>query len=482
MSSKFKVFLGVFFCIYTCNLVFCDINSSIISHVVHEVLDEFLLKEEVLRGFNILYDENTYHFYSEILSDLIPTGLYYVKILKFNETDRIQIMTRSAIFFLNSIYDFKVIDHNFIVSQTQPIKFFILIPKLSYEDLNASIVLDVYKALSVTSGEVFHFSYFITMEKDTLTLSTVEWYGPFACNRAYLKKLNTFLIKSMNWSSELKNYEKFLQYHGCELVMMLPIPNDDGTLYHVSGYVIVEKTQRSFEIHGLTPAIFDIVSKFYDFKTFYQPVSMKNFYWKSHQAQQEVNLITINGTYRNPQVYFEVLSLHSFHIDFVMPSSIVADLNVKVLVTPADKYTSFEKFFLPFDLQIWTYLSMSFAFAFLSTFIINRLSKSVQKLAHGKGNEISLWTIISIFCGISQTRLPKKNFSRFFLIFFIYFCFVFRICFQSKFFEFMTSEPRRPPPKTIEDLFDRNYKVYSMDVNAKLSGGDDRGMRWYVSS
>ncbi|CAG9803592.1 unnamed protein product [Chironomus riparius] len=30
-------------------------------------------------------------------------------------------------------------------------------------------------------------------------------------------------------------------------------------------------------------------------------------------------------------------------------------------------------------------------------------------------------------------------------------------------FEFMTSEPRRPPPKTIKDLKDRNYTLYTME-------------------
>ena len=61
---------------------------------------------------------------------------------------------------------------------------------------------------------------------------------------------------------------------------------------------------------------------------------------------------------------------------------------------------------------------------------------------------------------------------------FIYFCFIFRTCFQSKFFEFMTSEPRQPPPKTIDDVIDRGYNVYAMEGNEELSSNNFHSGRW----
>ena len=153
-------------------------------------------------------------------------------------------------------------------------------------------------------------------------------------------------------------------------------------------------------------------------------------------------------------VFFEVRSLH--HVDNnYKASGIVADLNVLIFVTPAEKYTAYEKLFLPFDLETWILLSVTFLSTFVSIQIINRFSKSTQSLVYGKNIENPIWNVISIFFGISQTRLPTKNFSRFILIMFIFFCLIFRTCFQSKFFEFMTSEPRRPAPKTIDDVIDR---------------------------
>jgi hypothetical protein len=488
MGLKFKVFLSLIFCTFACHLVFCDIDSQIIAHVVHDVVEEFVVKDH-FSLLNIFSDENVESFSSEIINDLISTVAYPMRQFKMRRnalklhraTKWTSILRRSAIFFLSSLYDLEFIEKTLVVTQSQPVKFFILIPKLSYEDLENSKVFEHYENLSFVSGGIFHFSYFITIENDTLTLSTVEWFSPLRCKYPHLNKLNTFHIKSMNWSSELKNYEKFLQYHGCELVMMLPIPSEDGMIYHVSGYATFDGIGSNFKTHGITPAVFEIASKFHDFKTIYQPVAMQHSYWAGYDPKTSVELIKINGSYRIPQIYFEILSLYSTDYEFVVTSSIVADLNVNILVTPADKYTSLEKFFLPFDLKIWAFLGISFALAFFSVVIINRLSKSVRKIAFGKGNMITLWTIIRIFCGISEPRFPNKNFARFFLIFLILFCFVFRICFQSKFFEFMTNEPRRPPPKTIDDLIDKNYKVYSMDVNAKFSGSFAREMRWYCT-
>ena len=46
----------------------------------------------------------------------------------------------------------------------------------------------------------------------------------------------------------------------------------------------------------------------------------------------------------------------------------------------------------------------------------------------------------------------------------------------------MTSEPRRPSPKSIEDLRDRNYTMYS-DMQPELVNEliSDNDIDWYVN-
>lgn len=63
------------------------------------------------------------------------------------------------------------------------------------------------------------------------------------------------------------------------------------------------------------------------------------------------------------------------------------------------------------------------------------------------------------FFGIGQTKLPREFFSRCILLLFIWFCLMFRTCYQSMMFEFITSDMRKPTPETFEDLVKYNYTI-----------------------
>lgn len=180
-----------------------------------------------------------------------------------------------------------------------------------------------------------------------------------------------------------------------------------------------------------------------------------------------------------PHIYLKVNSIAaSTAIADTKMSNVIEMLDYYIFVTPAKKYTPYEKFFLPFDLETWIFLIVTFLVTFLSIVIVNRLSKSTQSIVYGHEVDTPIWNVISIFFGISQTKLPTKNFPRFILTMFIYFCLIFRTCFQSKFFEFMTSEPRRSPPKTIEDLIERNFSVVATNGIQQFSSRIDRLEKW----
>jgi len=459
-----------------------DPDIKTISKVLHDLVDEFYINEDI--QFNILNKETISSFSREVLNDFLAksngkfsTRLIQHKIVKENSFKK---LTYSFIIFLNSVSDFENLETIFRVYRhgDEAIKFFILIPNLTYKQLRSSWIYKYYSRMFIAAGGVFHHSYFITNELDTVTLSTVEWFSPYGCNRPYLNKLNTFNKHTMTWITKLKNYEKFLHYYGCRLVMMLPNSDSKGNLYHVSGYSILDPRKLPyFEIKGITPIIFDITAKHHNFLTHYQP-ALVAVDWLIAASNQEVTMYPINNTIYEPLVFFEILSLYNAH--GMRVSNVVANLNVYMVVTPAEKYTPYEKFFLPFDLWTWILFFVTFILTFLVIIIINCFSKSVQNLVYGNKVDTPIWNIVCIFFGVSQMKLPNSNFSRFIWIMFIYFCLIFRTCFQSKFFEFMTSEPRQAPPKTVQDLIDRGYNVYAMDVNQKLASNLYRTERWYA--
>ena len=400
-----------------------DSDVSVVSKVLYDVVDVFLVREKI--DFNILVVKQ---FRTQFSWDILNNFM-----AKSNSTFSYQIslnnrvlfdwrihLNRSNILFLESLNQFQYIEKFYKVQRhsDQPIKYFVFIPDLTFEELKTSWIYNFYLKMNLNSGSVFHYSYFITNEEDTVTLSTVEWFSPGRCNSPKLNKLNTFDKKTVKWDSVLEDYEKFLEYHGCELVMMLPLPAKDGTVYHASGYSVLIGNSSDYEIHGISPVIFEITSRIHNFTVDYRPVYMQDDWHRLDGPNFIVG--SINDSKKVVNVYFEIFTLFYIGIN-IRTSNVVENRKVLMAVTPAEKYTVYEKFFLPFDLEMWILSALTFALTFLTIFIINRLSKSTQSIVYGQRVETPAWNVVSIFFGISQTRLPNKNFSRFILVMFIYF-------------------------------------------------------------
>ena len=258
-------------------------------------------------------------------------------------------------------------------------------------------------------------------------------------------------------------YQKFANFNGCTLTMMLPYTQASFLNSYHWGYAKTDSnTSTEFTIHGITPAIFKIAGKKYNFKDDYAPTAVYEKDWILNFDLQKVVPVGFNKTFKQPNVYFDITGVHYQNIYKNRMSNVFAELKYKILVTPADAYTSYEKLMLPFDLPTWILLLFTFGVTFGTILIINKLQKTARNFVYGKKVDTPALNVVKIFFGIAQVKLPTENFSRIILILFIYFCLVFRTCFQSKSFEFLTSEPRRPPPITLKDLVAQNYTIYTL--------------------
>lgn len=308
---------------------------------------------------------------------------------------------------------------------------------------------------------LFHYSYFIFNDQDKVTLFSIEWFSPKICNRAHLKTLNVFQKSVNKWIKNFESHEKFKNFFGCELVMMLPAQTEENVIYKVSGYAYVEKDATNFEIFGITPKIFEIASKVYNYKSAYQPVLTDTRFIYDFRKDKP-KIIFIKYKFKTPNVYFEVISVRR-KTDQIFLTGYFTESKYYYLMTPGEKYTSYEKMTFPFDLLTWIMLLTTFTITFLTIFIVNHLSQKTKNIVYGNKIKNPMMNVLSIFFGISQTRLPQKNFPRFILYLFIWFCLIFRTCFQNKLFEFMTTDHRKNSPKYISDLIDENYTIYTYD-------------------
>ena len=125
---------------------------------------------------------------------------------------------------------------------------------------------------------------------------------------------------------------------------------------------------------------------------------------------------------------------------------------------PGEVYTSWEKLLLPFDWQTWICLGLIFAVAFLVILLI-KVSKasSMYDLVIGSNVTTPSLNVVAIFMGMSQVLRPQRNVARFMLMCFILFSLIMRTAYQGKYFEFLSSDMRRKPIQTIEELRDKNF-------------------------
>lgn len=337
----------------------------------------------------------------------------------------------------------------------QKYKLFIYIDNLFYEQFSNYIL----EKNNIFNSFIFHHAYFIVDSKQSISIVTIEKYTNLFCNSPQISIVNHFNKKSMKWNWKYENSEKYLNYHGCELVLMLPIIQGSYS-YHVWGHADI--IQDKLEVYGIIPIIFKIASIKYNFKDFYQPVLPSSN--KTLIYDENIAIVLVNGISKIPNVCIEVHPMHILQnrASYQMTSTFL-QLTHNFLVTPAEAYTPYEKLLLPFDKDTWIYLTVTFLAVFFTIFIINVSPKFIQNVFYGDDVKTPSLNILSIFFGISQTRLPNENFSRNILLLFVFFCLIFRTCYQSMLFEFMTSEPRRPPPRTIKDLKERNYTLYTME-------------------
>lgn len=140
------------------------------------------------------------------------------------------------------------------------------------------------------------------------------------------------------------------------------------------------------------------------------------------------------------------------------------DEKVSCLLTPGEPYDSYEKLVFPFDFLTWIFLAVVFGCTFLSIFIINTFSRKIQNIIYGENVLTPAQNVGAILFGMSQTKLPIKNFPRIILITFVLFCLVMRTAYQGVLFELIAADIRKPLPKTFHDLFVMNYSIQAINL------------------
>ncbi|KAL7015192.1 hypothetical protein ACKWTF_016332 [Chironomus riparius] len=442
-------------------------EEALLSKMISDICEEFFIKESI--EFNVIvYGRRTRHF-DDILDEFLRLNsenfLKNVQHVEnvFNWNHKFE---DSAVILLHELEDLRYLNAYAKFTNQLPKTLKFLIYCQNDGNLLEASKLQFYKS---DSPDISSFEFFIVNENSTIELKTFDYFMDNACNQRSIRILNSFNKTTENWTKKLKNYRNFENFNGC----MLTCTDEYNVYLHLDrNNSELIKCVKSDELknpcfnlflnilsnsnigyRGITYEIFEILGKLGNFTTNYQ--FSDNNYIISKSKTIIYQAITI----------FKVGQFKELSENTHM-SSIFFDIPVGIFISPPEFYTNFEKLLLPFDAMTWIFLGIMFITTTTFLAVMRLMPVTLRNIFYGEGIQTPGLNVIKIFFGIGQTKLPNESILRFFLILFVMFCLIMRTCYQSKMFDFITSDMRKPPPKTLEEVIEHGYTIVLLDYSA----------------
>lgn len=133
--------------------------------------------------------------------------------------------------------------------------------------------------------------------------------------------------------------------------------------------------------------------------------------------------------------------------------------SIKVFVPPGESYSQLEKMLLPFDQETWISILVTVATALLTIQVISFCSIKVRNFVFGQNNTTPTMNLLDIFLNGGQIKVPTRNFARFLLVLFIIWSLIVRTCYQSKTFETLQVEVKKPRIRTIAEIVENDFTL-----------------------
>lgn len=157
---------------------------------------------------------------------------------------------------------------------------------------------------------------------------------------------------------------------------------------------------------------------------------------------------------------------------FDFSTSYISDPMVFV-IPPAQELTKYEKLFFPFSKHLWILLLICLAMGYLVIIVVQRCSKEVQDFVFGQNVKNPGLNLISGFLGLSQHKLPNRNFARFVLTMFFILSLVIRTAYQACFFELLQSNRMHDGVHSIHEMIGNKFKFYITVGSFDLVNGSE---------
>ncbi|KAG5671334.1 hypothetical protein PVAND_001537 [Polypedilum vanderplanki] len=441
--------------------------SKPISNVIHE----FYIAQNIKFDF-IIYGETSNHI-NDIIDEVTKELEIPIKLTQIENLTNWNNFNDSAVNFIRSSENLKKLHKNsveqsltIITETSRKLKFLVYVEEiLTFHNLE-TVVKEHNIVFALFNSDVCFFEFFITADESNVNLSASLLYGENHCKEFAPKLLNYFNINSKKWNQKLQNFDHFSNFYGCMINFVVIISNEfyfKDIGQHKLTEEMLEKIQLLHKygnpkFGGSLHEIVETLAKIYNFSAHYTSVKLV--------PEQNDYIMLHTNNYKVPKHNFYLLSPSIINSDLDMHYTLpFTDVEYYYLISYNDLYNNYEKLLFPFDATTWLLLLFTFGLTFITIIVLRFASQYIRTIIYGKGVQTPGFNALSIFFGISQIKLPNESLCRFVLLNFIWFCLMFRTCWQSKTFEFMTTDMRKPLPASIEDFKKMNYTIILSNID-----------------
>ncbi|KAG5683283.1 hypothetical protein PVAND_012572 [Polypedilum vanderplanki] len=378
---------------------------------------------------------------SELFKKLFRTKPMLNKIVPINKDNLV--LLKSAIILMRAKDLFRF---NFITKidniQKENLNFYIYLQ-------GSGVSIEGIEIFNTKNGHVGHYEYFFNkIGRKFLGVYEMIWFYDEICSSPEILEINQINLVTKKWEKDFSLLKrKFTNFYGCPLIF--------GHIKNTLHYHYKRNFSGKIVHFGIIPMLIDALSK----------IANYSYGFVTFEAYENLNETKVQAKLDIYDIFICQSVMHDENK--AIDASIIDTIDIIFIITPGELYTIYEKLFFPFDELTWILLCLTFIVSFCVILILKFFKKIFRNLFYGNETTTPTLNVVSIFFGISLTIIPTRNIPRFKMILFVGFCLIFRTCYQSKLFEFMTSEMRRPEIQTIDELFEKNYTVYSDNMQRR---------------
>lgn len=389
--------------------ILCSDNDSI-SRAVNEILHKFFAKNSL--NIEVVYGSGKKSSSSEKLIDDIlnfKRALIVFKVVKYDDKSLLLLNTSSIVVF-NSAKSFRKMCNKTIWQTDSRVRHqhLVYFPGATLSDFEC-----------IKDGFMIDNVDFLMETKKSIELVTSFMFTSKECRKNQFRTINRFEESSMKWEKSIFYPHKYRNLHLCKLTI--------GKLYDPVFYkslAAFAKLINSSRILSEGREKFKSMREYADFL--------------------DNNLIVISDGF----------SINTYPMTF----------NYYVIVIPpGELYTPLEKMILPFEEEVWIAISVTLSIGFVTIQVVNCAGTKVKRFVFGQTVTTPTMNMIDIILNGGQVQTARRNFARFIFTLFVIWSLIIRTCYQSKLFELLQSDLRKPEMKSFDELIENNFSFFDFD-------------------